>query len=79
VHGVEAGAVKVAGELGVLYKCTTSNEILESVLGDEVVMFAIDFAGAGETGGVYNENRSGTEEEVEVECGRETLKPKKSG
>lgn len=59
-HGIETGAVKIARKLGVLYKCAASDEVFEAVFGDKVVVLAIDFARAGEAGGVYKENGSGT-------------------
>ena len=47
--GHEAGAVEVAGELGVLDEGALGDELLELVLGDEVVVFAMDLAGTRRT------------------------------
>ena len=49
----EAGAIKVSRELGVLDECALRNELLELVVGDEVVVLAVDLAGTRGTRGVW--------------------------
>jgi hypothetical protein len=52
LHGRDAGAVVVAAELRVLEEAALRDELLEFAVGDEVVVFAVDFAGARGAGGV---------------------------
>lgn len=52
-NGHEAGTIEVSGKLSVLDECALGKELLKLVVGDEVVVFAVDLAGARGTRGVW--------------------------
>lgn len=60
---VETGAVVIARELGMLYESAASQEIFEVISCDKMIVFSVDFAWTRVAGGIWRDDRSGTEEE----------------
>lgn len=70
MHGLETSAIRIAGEFGVLDKCTRCHKILELLGSDEEILLSIDLPRPWRPSGVFFFDQYQTESDVGAEEGR---------